>query len=64
MNKCFFISASRTEEPNETSLTIVELEDGTLRFHGVAGFPAHDIYELLVGDKKETNNERDDSEGC
>ena len=46
--KSFFISASRVDEPNETSLTI-------------AGFPAHDIYKLLVGDIKETNNEQHDN---
>lgn len=59
--KSFFISASRVDEPNETSLTIVELEGDRMRFHGVAGFPAHDIYKLLVGDIKETNDEQHDN---
>ena len=53
--KIFVVTADITDEPNETVMTIVEMDGPICRFHGYGGFAAHDIYELLT--KKETKNE-------
>lgn len=49
------ITADLSDEPNETIMTVIEIDQNLCRFHGFSGFEAYDIYNLIT--KKETKED-------
>ena len=52
MRQTILIMVDNTDEPNETRMTIMNLDPPNFRVHSEVGFAAHDIYKLLTEEQK------------
>ena len=51
MRETILIMVDHVDEPNNTTMTIMELNPPNFKVHSEAGFTANDIYKLLVDSK-------------